>query len=506
VNELVYSQDSIGKASYARRWLDRLREMLRAADALVWVIREGKARVALRAGGTGGEPGATDFSVDTRDVAIGRLRRNGIVFCNAGEVADLQDFVSAGTGSFVAAGANDGGSLSSVLVLGWATPSPPFCEAASLAHLRIAAALLDRAAAEGSPEALSQPTVDELTRGPGDRRFARIADALPIQFWIADPDGRVTCASRDWENSVGDTPGASNRLRQWIDPVHPLDRDRAAAAFDAAVAGRDRLELELRMRTADGTYRWSACAMAPLCTAEGIVDGYVGVSVDVSARRQAESALEAMATRFLAAQEAQRSRIARDLHDDLGHQLVLLDAAVEAALCQHASPAGLQSTLRDVRGKLQQLAISIHELSHSLHPAKLKLLGLAPTLQALCRDIAAEAQWDVRFEATPVPRDIDEDAALCIFRVAQEALQNAVKHSHAQTIGVQLIAADGQLRLRIGDDGGGFDPLVAPSAGLGLLTMRERVELLGGTLAVHTAPTRGTTIEVAVSMKQRGTA
>jgi signal transduction histidine kinase len=209
-----------------------------------------------------------------------------------------------------------------------------------------------------------------------------------------------------------------------------------------------------------------------------------------------------IAAKVLASQEAERSRIARDLHDDVGQQVALLDAALATAMRQPFSRTHAESTMLAARTKLHEISHSIHTLAHALHPAKLKLLGLVTTLESLCRDISIEAQTSVRFEATQVPADIADDVAVSMFRLAQEGLQNAVKHSGASTIAVQLIGRGDSLLLRIADDGGGFDPLTHAS-GLGLLTMRERVEMMGGTLTVTTAPAHGTTIEVIVRSKGR---
>jgi signal transduction histidine kinase len=264
------------------------------------------------------------------------------------------------------------------------------------------------------------------------------------------------------------------------------------------------MDLELRLRSGDGAYRWFSCTAGPIAAEPG--DNYVGVCIDISTQRHAQASRDVLAAKLLAAQEVERSRFARDLHDELGHQVVLLDAALDTAMRQRWSRTHSLSTLRAARSKLQEIAASIHALAHRLHPAKLRLLGLKATLQALCRDIGIEADKDVRFEARDVPDDIDETVTVSLFRVTQEALQNAVKHSGARTITVELTGVGDALRLRIADDGGGFDPLTVPSAGLGLMTMRERVELLGGTLSITTAPARGTTIDLTVDRKEHGTA
>jgi signal transduction histidine kinase len=621
VNELAYA--SIDSAVDASAWLDRLRRVAYATEAVLWRITDGmRATAVLHAGTAAAGPASAEPGIDIRRTTVDRVQRTGLIACGVGETSGVEDFVPSGVSSFIVAGANRPGRLVSVLVLGWVAPLPS-CGTASFGELRVAAALLDRAlgtgdqssaygatvnpvirsmdagiaivdrhgaimaatarragprdhdgGARGSRDAatslelcqqaakagsaaavaalegigavaggasdffqtacllpdpyghrwtmmtatplqpaggavvvhcdLVEGTIASLTQRFGDRRFLQILDALPLPVWIAGHDGRVTCASRRWDDAVDGGAIESSRPRQWLDAVHPDDRAGAASAFAGVVATRERMNVELRLRTVDGAYRWYSCLAEPLAAAEPWGESYLGVCIDISRQRQAQASREVLAAKLLATQEAERSRYARDLHDELGHQVVLLDAALDTALRQRWSRTQSVSTLRAARSKLQGIAASIHALAHRLHPAKLRLLGLEATLQTLCRDIAVEADKDVRFEARDVPGDIDETVAVSLFRITQEALQNTVKHSGACTITVQLSGMGAALRLRIADDGSGFDPLTVPSAGLGLMTMRERVELMGGTLAITTAPGQGTTIDVVVSDKDRG--
>jgi signal transduction histidine kinase len=158
------------------------------------------------------------------------------------------------------------------------------------------------------------------------------------------------------------------------------------------------------------------------------------------------------------------------------------------------------SMLDDVRADVQDVAGSIHGIAHRLHPARLKMLGLVPTLRALCRDIADQHDIPVSFRAIGLDAGLPDDVALCVFRVAQEALQNAVKHSGADMLEVEVSGADAKLTLRVADNGIGFSPVVLAGAGLGLHTMRERVEAIGGRLAIEPAPPQGTVIEAVAPM------
>ena len=228
----------------------------------------------------------------------------------------------------------------------------------------------------------------------------------------------------------------------------------------------------------------------------GQVDGYVGTCHNVTETRRAQALLREVTRKLVAAQEGERARIARELHDDLGQQVALLVSHLETI----TSDRHLRQELDHARESLHAIATALTSLSHQLHPGKVKLIGLSNSLEGLCRDFSGEHGIHVSLLTKEVPRDLAEDCGVALYRVAQEAVRNAVKHSGATGIAVELTAALGQLTLRVSDDGKGFDPLTSQGSGLGLLTMRERVELAGGVLTVEPVNPRGTTINVVVPM------
>lgn len=208
-------------------------------------------------------------------------------------------------------------------------------------------------------------------------------------------------------------------------------------------------------------------------------------------------------SRLVAAQEDEITRIGRELHDDLGQQAALLAVKLEVlAGNPRLSAARLRAGVADAERMLHELATSIHELAHRLHPARLTLLGLVATMESLCRQVSRESGARVAFNAFDVPATVPEHVALCAFRVAQEALHNAVKHSGAEDINVQLRLTGGCLTLRISDTGNGFDLNAPNRAGIGLVTMHERVELSGGQLKISTARSAGTIIEARIPLSR----
>jgi PAS domain S-box-containing protein len=344
--------------------------------------------------------------------------------------------------------------------------------------------------------------VTQLAQRMSDKRFQGLADTIPLPIWRLAPDGRWIQGNQRWTKLVADERGNVPETTEWTDVFHPDDRARAVSALLTAAASGSPFEVELRIRNVDDTYYWALCKGAPQIAGNGRLEGFIGFCCDVTAQREAEWTLAEMAQRVVAAQEEERSRIGRELHDGLGQQAALL--AVQLAALAHnprCSRGDLRKGLIETERSLQELALAIHDLSHRLHPAKLKLLGLVNTLEALCRDLSREGSVPVRFAAADVPPDVPESVALCVFRVTQEALQNAVKHSGAQGIDLRLSASGSRLTLRVSDKGRGFDPLASEATGIGLLTMRERVELCGGTLTIDARPAGGTTIEANLPLK-----
>ena len=346
--------------------------------------------------------------------------------------------------------------------------------------------------ANGLTEGGVPPDIEAARRDvPGIEMF----DALPVPLWIISAAGEVRFGNRAWIDLTSARDGTA-----WLEAVHEDDRLRAIAAFQAAAALRTRAEVDLRLRSGE-THRWWSLVGAPSYTATGEVDSFFGAAHDTTATRHAQQRLRDLGAKLVAAQEAERRRIARELHDDLAQRVALVASKLGAASDAASRSAALvRQRVAEARNMLHELAAGIHALAHELHPPKLKLLGLAPMLKALCADVAAGSRVPVRFIQGGIPSDIVDDAALCVFRVTQEALQNAIKHSAATRIDVRPGADKSQLTLRVVDDGRGFDPVHAHDTGLGLMTMRERVELVGGRLELVSAPTRGTMVQAIVPL------
>lgn len=214
--------------------------------------------------------------------------------------------------------------------------------------------------------------------------------------------------------------------------------------------------------------------------------------------RHTTAEAQRLSGRLIDAQEDERRRIARELHDDLSQRVGVVSLQLDAL--RHSTGDGAVAGASErIGSQIRALATEIHAISHRLHPAKLEQLGLETAVRAWCRDLSGQAGLDVGCEITDVPRDLEPATALCLYRLVQEATRNAVRHSGASSVRVRLTRVGEELSLVVTDQGTGFDPAgVGAAAGLGLVSMRERIRTLGGTFALDSQPGHGTRLTARV--------
>ena len=250
-------------------------------------------------------------------------------------------------------------------------------------------------------------------------------------------------------------------------------------------------------------YRWRIIAVISLCIIEAAL--IVGLLVERANRRRADVSLResqrelrSLTGRLLLAQETERRRIARELHDDLNQDLALLAVHLDL-LGQRPPESGVEfaGRMKEMADRVKRLSSAVHDLSTELHPSKLEQLGLVAAIRGLCKELAQAHGLTIEFAALPVPTSIPDDTALCLYRIAQEALRNVVKHSGARRARVELSGDEGWVSLRIADEGSGFDSgTLRGKGGLGLVSMRERLLLIGGSITIDSRPSVGTRIDV----------
>ena len=285
-------------------------------------------------------------------------------------------------------------------------------------------------------------------------------------------------------------------LEFWLQHLHPDDLPRVSDLRQQMHDGRrERFSLEYRYLHPDRGEEWIR-HLAGVATrdATGRALRTYGVLRDVTERKRAEDELHDLSQRLIGAHEEERALLARELHDDVSQRLAVL--AIDVGRAELAAPKGEQAeAMLAVREGLVRLSEDVHSLAYQLHPSILEELGLDEALQAECERRGRQGRLDLRVDLEPLTGVVGKDAALCLFRVAQEALNNVARHAGVRAATVTLRQMDGGLLLAVSDGGAGFDP-GQPGEGmhLGLASMRERVRLAHGTLDLESAPGRGTTI------------
>jgi PAS domain S-box-containing protein len=334
-----------------------------------------------------------------------------------------------------------------------------------------------------------------------EERFRRMADTAPVLIWMSGVDKGCTYCNQPFLDFTG--VALEQQLGNgWAKAVHPDDAPECWSTYSSAFDARRGFRMEYRMRRADGQYRWVLDTGVPRFGADGSFLGYIGSCIDISDRKQAEEDLLGLSGRLITVQEEERRYIARELHDDVSQRLALLSIELEQLSANPpASPAALQETVSRSLRQLSDISTDIHQLSYRLHPSKLDSLGLVAAVAAFCRELGKQKKIRIEFVDRNVPGVIPENLALCFYRVVQEALQNVVRHSGATEARVELAEVPGGLYLRVSDSGKGFDAH-SPEVfvGLGMVSMKERVRLVGGHLEVDSRRGRGTSVEAWVPL------
>jgi PAS domain S-box-containing protein len=351
-----------------------------------------------------------------------------------------------------------------------------------------------------------------LSLRESEERFRLMADTAPVMVWMSGSDKRCTYFNRSWleftgrslQHEIGDG---------WTKGVHPADLANCLNTYSQAFDTRKTFRMEYRLKRYDGAYRWVVDIGVPRFKSNGTFEGYIGSCLDITDQKDVEEALRenqrelrVLTGKLLHSQETERRRIARELHDDLNQSLALL--SVEMEVLSHKPPNSateLVKRMQELSERVKQLSSSVHDLSHQLHPSKLEQLGLVAAVRGLCKELSRSHGVPIEFTGDQFPDAIPEEIGLCLYRIVQEALGNVVKHSGAEHAGVELHASADTIYLQINDDGGGFDPNeIDGRGGLGLVSMRERLHLVRGHVAIDSRPEDGTRIEVRVPLRGRG--
>ena len=334
-----------------------------------------------------------------------------------------------------------------------------------------------------------------------EKRMALATDAANLGIWIRDLVRNEIWATDKWRTLFGFEKSDRIDLNGYLQKLHPEDRHAVSRTLAKAIESGGHYETEYRVVRPDGRLRWIASrgrvefngAKQPVLVR--------GTSLDITERKLAEEAAQELSGRLIHAQEAERIRLARELHDDLSQSLALL--AVELDMLGQQPPAGnhISERMQEFSAQVRNLSSSVHRLSHELHPAKLEQLGLVAAVRGFAKELGAAHQMAVECEFHNVPRGLPDEIALCLYRIVQEGLQNVVKHSGAAGAKVILQADEKEFCLEISDQGSGFDSgATTGNSSLGLVGMRERVRLVHGKITIQSRQGEGAKIEVRVPL------
>ena len=286
----------------------------------------------------------------------------------------------------------------------------------------------------------------------------------------------------------------------FLSRVHPDDYDRFHQVACNLTCARPSYQISYRFIHDNGSVVWLHERGQAFYDAGGKLSRVVGLTADITKNMEAEESLRLMGQRLLSAQEEERQRLARELHDDIGQDMAVFIVRVQKAMSQCVDEELLQQ-MRLLHTSAQQTSRKISQLSHQLHAPEIDYIGLSTALEMLCRDLSQTAPFELTCSCKSAPAPADRNISIALYRVAQEALHNIVKHAAAPHVHVELSGDDRTVVLRVSDDGRGFQPEAARPSGLGLISMRERMKLVGGTLTVSSMPGHGSTIEAQVKLR-----
>jgi PAS domain S-box-containing protein len=363
----------------------------------------------------------------------------------------------------------------------------------AVSGLALAAVIAEREHAEAERERLIRVQAAMETR----LRLAAIVESSNDAIVSMTLDGTIeswnTAAHRIFGFTEAEAAGRPAAMLMppavWSQAIQKLEQVRAGKQIQPYEA--------LFLTKADKTLNMSV-TISPITNVDGTVVGAAAILRDITEHKKTAAALSNLSRRLIEAQEQERRRIARELHDDIGQRLALLASSLTVG----AEGAGrAEGRMIELQHQTSEMAAAVQAISHRLHSSKLELLGMAATMRHFCGEFAAQQKTPVTFECHDLPDRVSPDISLCLFRILQEALHNAAKHSGSRRFEVKAWSGD-DLHLVVRDHGRGFDVETAKRGlGIGLLSMEERIKLVHGDLNIESQPWRGTTIHARVPLR-----
>ncbi len=330
-----------------------------------------------------------------------------------------------------------------------------------------------------------------------EERLVLAAQAGKMYAYDWDVATDTIMRSPEYVNILGlsGPPMQLTRL-QILDRVHPDDRAVLIGSVDQVSPANPTSQITYRMLRPDGAVIWLETCGRAFFDAHGKLVRTIGMVADITERKLAEEALANVSRKLIEAQEQERSRIARELHDDIGQRLAILTVQLDQLHKEPSDfPPALRNHILELGQESSKVAADVQFLSHELHSSRLAYLSIAAAMKGFCQEFGGHQHMEVDFKSHDVPSSLPPDISLCLFRVLQEALRNAAKHSGVRYFEVRLWGTPDQIHLTIKDSGAGFELEAArTNRGLGLTSMEERLKFVGGEFSIESQPMLGTTI------------
>jgi two-component system, NarL family, sensor histidine kinase UhpB len=342
-----------------------------------------------------------------------------------------------------------------------------------------------------------------------ENRLRLVVGTIPTMAWSLLPDGAVDFVNQRWLEYTG--LSLEEALADSIHTVHPEDLPRVMEKWRTDMAVGEQCEDDIRLRRADGEYRWFLVRTVPLRNEQGNIVKWYGTSTDITERKNAENALrdsgaqlQALTRRLVELLESERKDLARELRDRIGPTLTAL--SINLKLIKDALPPALRQalahTLGDSRAQVHEATMAMRDVMGNLRPHSLDDHGLQTALAWYAKQFSARAGIDVSVRAGAPHERAAADVEIALFRIAQEALNNVAKHAHAKSVVIALECHGSEYVMSVVDDGMGFrasdERMDGPRPKLGVVTMRERARAVGGRLSVEPRPSGGTRLMVRV--------
>lgn len=335
-----------------------------------------------------------------------------------------------------------------------------------------------------------------------EEKFRSVFSDASVGMAIVSLDGHFLASNQEFSQFIG--YAEQELLGKSVQSVtHPEDWPTFSERLFRALTDRAGFQrVEKRCLHKNGQVLFGDCSASVICDIDGKPQYLVADVLDITERKRTEEVLSSVSRRLIEAQEQERARIARELHDDLSQRMALLQLGLSQLKQNLPSLSPLtKRELDKVAQTAREISLELRNLSHRLHPSKLDTLGLVASLEGFCREFSGQHNMQVQFVHRHVGGKIPKDMALCLFRIVQEALRNVAKHSGGTEAKVVLSGLEDRIDLCISDEGIGFEPASARgNFGLGLISMQERLRLVGGHLLVESEPSHGTRIHVRIPL------